>query len=143
MKRRSAKPEIRDHRSVKPGSARILHADRRILRLPGSERSLDRSSVVDSEKQAFLAAIARCVREEFRPQGRPSRVALEFSLMLGLNYKIVRVRRQLVRGSEVGYGRANIKEIRLKVRIDRLKPLTRRKERVNLCGNRFNSLVPL
>src|SRR6266446_5118468 len=81
--------------------------------------------------------------EEFRVRGRPTRGALEFSLMLGLNQKITRLRRQFVEGSEVGYGRANIKEIRLKVRVDCVKPLIGREERVNLCGNWFNSLVPL
>ena len=95
--------------------------------------------MVDSEEQAFLAAIARCMSQEFRVQT----VALEFSLMPGLNQKIMRVRRQFVQGSEVGYGRADIKKIRLKVGIDCIKPLVRREERVNLCGNRFNSLMPL
>ena len=101
------------------------------------------SSLVNGEKQAFLFAIARCTSQEFRPQGRPARVALEFSLMPGLNQKIMRVRRQFVQGSEVGYGRANIKEIWLKVGVDCVKPLVGRKKRVNLCGNWFYSLVPL
>src|SRR5437899_10418132 len=100
------------------------------------------SSVVDGEEQAFFAAIARCMSQEFRPQDRPPRVALEFSLMPRLNQKIMRVRRQFVQGNEIGYGRADIKKIRLKVRIDCIKPLVPREERVNLCGNRFNSFVP-
>ena len=99
--------------------------------------------MVDSEEQTFLVAIARCMSQEFRAQGRPTRVALEFSLMPGLNQKIMRVRRQFVQGSEVGYGCADIKEIRLKVGVDCVKPLIGRKKRVNLCGNWFNYLVPL
>ena len=99
--------------------------------------------MVDSKEQAFLVAIARCMSQEFRVQGCPARVALEFSLMPGLNQKIMRVRWQFVQGSEVGYGRADIKEIRLKVGVDYVKPLIGREKRVNLCGNRFNYLVPL
>ena len=99
--------------------------------------------MVDSEEQAFLAAIARCMSQEFRVQGCPARVALEFSLMPGLNQKIMRVRRQFVQASEVGYGRANIKEIWLKVGVDCVKPLIGREKRVNLCGNWFYSFVPL
>ena len=71
-------------------------------------------------------------------QGCPARIALQFSLMPGLNQKIMRVRRQFVQGGEVGYGRADIKEIRLKVGVDCVKPLIGRKKRVNLCGNWFN-----
>ena len=63
--------------------------------------------------------------------------------MPGLNQKIVRVRWQFIQGGEVGYGRADIKEIRLKVGVDCVKPLIGRKKRVNLCGNWFNYLVPL
>jgi hypothetical protein len=43
------------------------------------------SSVLDREKQAFFVTIARCMSQEFRSQGRPLRVAFEFSLMPGLN----------------------------------------------------------
>src|SRR5207253_8368050 len=71
-------PEIGDQKSVKRGSARILRADRRILRLPGSERSRGLLSVVDSEEQAFLVAIARRMSEKFRVQGRPTPAACEF-----------------------------------------------------------------
>ena len=99
--------------------------------------------MVDSKEQAFLPAIARCMSQESRVQGCPARVALEFSLMPGLNQKIMRVRRQFVQGSEVGYGRANIKEIWLKVGVDCVKPLIGREKRVNLCGNWFYSFVPL
>ena len=127
MKRRSGTPEVSNQR---------LEVSQ--LKIPSCS-----SSVVDGEEQAFLAAIARCMSQEFRVQGCPVRVALEFSLMPGLNQKIMRVRRQFVQGSEVGYGCAEIKEIRLKVRIDCVKSLVGREERVNLCGNRFNSLVPL
>ena len=99
--------------------------------------------MVDSEEQAFLAAIARCMSQEFRVQGCPARVALEFSLMPGLNQKIMRVRRQFIQGGEVGYGCADIKEIRLKVGVDCVKPLIGREKRVYLRGNRFYSFVPL
>src|ERR1700720_4090843 len=99
--------------------------------------------MVDSEEQAFLAAIARCMSQEFRVQGCPARVALEFSLMPGLNQKIMRVRRQFLQGSEVGYGGAYIKEIWLEVGVDCVKPLVRRQGRIDLCGNWFNSLVSL
>ena len=99
--------------------------------------------MVDSEEQAFLVAITRCVSQEFGAQGRPARVALEFLVMSGLNQKIMRVRRQFIQCGEVGYGCADIKEIRLKVGVDCVKPLIGRKKRVNLCGNWFNYLVPL
>ena len=99
--------------------------------------------MVDSEEQAFLVAITRCMSQEFGAQGRPTRVALEFSLMPGLNQKIMRIRRQFLEGSEVGYGRTNIKEIWLKVGVDCVKPLIGREKRVYLCGNRFYSFVPL
>ena len=117
-------------------------------RIAKSEVSGQRSeagkwSLVNREEQAFLVAIARCMSQEFRVQGCPARVALEFSLMPGLNQKIMRLRRQFVQGSEVGYGGANIKEIWLKVGVDCVKPLIGREKRVNLCGNWFNYLVPL
>src|SRR6476659_10495920 len=99
--------------------------------------------MVDSEEQTFLVAIARCMSQEFGAQGRPTRVALEFSLMPGLNQKIMRVRWQFCQGSEVGYWRADIKQMRLKVGVDCVKPLVGRKKRVNLFGNWFNHLVPL
>ena len=98
--------------------------------------------MVNGEEQAFLVAITCCMSQEFRVQGCPPRVALEFSLMPGLNQKIMRVRRQFVQVGKVGYGRADIKEIRLKVGVDCVKSLIGRKERINLCGNWFNSLVP-
>src|SRR5207237_8748592 len=97
--------------------------------------------MVDSEEQAFLAAIARCMSQEFRVQGCPARVALEFSLMPGLNQKIMRVRRQFVQASEVGYGRANIKEIWLKVGVDCIQQLIEREKRVTLGGNWVDSFV--
>ena len=117
-------------------------------RIAKSEVSGQRSeagkwSLVNREEQAFLVAIARCMSQEFRVQGCPARVALEFSLMPGLNQKIMRLRRQFVQGSEVGYGGANIKEIWLKVGVDCVKPLIGREKRVYLCGNRFYSFVPL
>ena len=79
--------------------------------------------MVDGEEQAFLAAIAWCMSQEFWVRGGPTRGALEFSLMPGLNQKIMRVSRQFVEGSEVGYRRAEIKEIWLKVGVDCVKPL--------------------
>ena len=98
--------------------------------------------MVNGEEQTFLAAVARCMSQKFRVEGCPAHITFEFSLMLGLNQKIISVRRQFVQGSEVGYGRANIKEIWLKVGVDCVKSLIGREKRVYLCGNWFYSFVP-
>ena len=55
----------------------------------------------------------------------------------------MRVCGHFVQGGEVGYGRADIKEIRLKVGVDCVKPLIGWEKCVNFCGNWFYSLVPL